>query len=94
MRRVILIYQDIRILMPENHYMVSILGTCNFYCAFFVIRLTRMYYCQCCVAINFIIYHMRKDILIRTNTPWYAVCAITSGCADSNPQLPLLVVAL
>ena len=31
--------------------MVIILGAYNFYCVFLIIRLTRMYYCQCSVTI-------------------------------------------
>ena len=49
--------------LPENHYMVIILGACNSYCIFLVIRLTRMYYGQCCVTITFIIFYYHFIIL-------------------------------
>ena len=61
--------------MLENHCMVIILGACNFYCVFLVIRLTRMYYCQCCVTINviinFIIYHIN---CILCTYSWARLC--------------------
>ena len=58
--------------LPEIHYMFSILGACNFYCVFLVIRLTCMYYCQCCVKINFVIYHLLSTICLFASlqVPW------------------------
>ena len=51
------------LLLTENHYMISILGASNFYCVFLVISLTRIYYCQCCVTINCILFLCKKYIV-------------------------------
>ena len=67
----------------KNHHMVSILGACNFYCVFLVIRLTRVYYCQCCVTINCIIYQLKISIINPSIPRCHDVRRVSGGLGQT-----------